>query len=155
MKTLLRILVTLPGVLFVVIGLRWAVDPTGAAAELGMSLLEGVGRSSQIADVGALFLAMGLMMLHRAVGHATAAGLLPRPLLRQIPGMEIADDRLQLRAAAVDELSGPFLPAIVTPPHGEVTLLGCQPDPPGLFRRRRTAHQDRPAAAGRGVGGAG
>ncbi|CAA0111478.1 Uncharacterised protein [Halioglobus japonicus] len=63
MKTLFRILVALPAILFVVMGLRWAVDPTGAAAGLGMTLMEGVGLSSQIGDVGSFFLAMGIMML--------------------------------------------------------------------------------------------
>jgi len=63
MKTVLRVLVTLPAVLFVVMGLRWITDPTGAATALGMTLLDGVGRSSQIGDVGALFLSMGSMML--------------------------------------------------------------------------------------------
>jgi hypothetical protein len=63
MKTVLRVLVALPAVLFVVIGLRWITDPTGAASALGMTLLDGVGRSSQIGDVGALFLSMGSMML--------------------------------------------------------------------------------------------
>ena len=63
MKTVLRILVTLPAVLFVVMGLRWITDPAAAANALGMTLLDGVGRSSQIGDVGALFLSMGMMML--------------------------------------------------------------------------------------------
>ena len=63
MKTVLRILVALPAVLFIVMGLRWIADPTGAATGLGMTLLEGVGRSSQIGDLGAFFLAMGIMML--------------------------------------------------------------------------------------------
>lgn len=63
MKILLRVLVTLPAILFILMGLRWAVDPTGAATGLGMTLLDGVGRSSQIGDVGALFLSMGMMML--------------------------------------------------------------------------------------------
>jgi len=63
MKTLFRVLVILPAILFIVMGLRWAIDPAGAAAGLGMTLLEGVGRSSQIGDVGALFLSMGAMML--------------------------------------------------------------------------------------------
>jgi hypothetical protein len=63
MKTFLRVLVILPAILFVLMGLRWAVDPTGAANGLGMTLLDGVGRSSQIGDVGALFLSMGIMML--------------------------------------------------------------------------------------------
>ena len=63
MKILFRILVAIPAILFVVMGLRWAVAPEGAAASLGMTLMTGVGLSSQIGDVGAFFLAMGIMML--------------------------------------------------------------------------------------------
>ncbi len=63
MKILLRVLVTLPAILFIVTGLRWAIDPNGAATALGMTLLDGIGRSSQIGDVGAMFLSMGFMML--------------------------------------------------------------------------------------------
>jgi hypothetical protein len=55
--------VILLAVLFVVMGLRWAIDPAAAAAALGMSLMDGVGRSAQIGEVGALFLAIGLMIL--------------------------------------------------------------------------------------------
>ncbi|MCB1705040.1 MAG: hypothetical protein KDI17_09255 [Halioglobus sp.] len=69
MKTVFRVLVALPAILFVVMGLRWAVDPAGAAPGLGMTLMEGVGLSSQIADVGAFFLGMGMMML---IGLITA-----------------------------------------------------------------------------------
>ncbi len=71
MKRLLRILVTLPAILFVVLGLRWVTDPAGAASALGMPLLDGLGRSSQIGDVGALFLTMGLMIL---IGLVTRTG---------------------------------------------------------------------------------
>ena len=63
MKLLFRVLVTLPAILFIVTGLRWAIDPSGAATALGMTLLDGIGRSSQIGDVGAMFLFMGTMML--------------------------------------------------------------------------------------------
>ena len=63
MKGLFRVLVALPAILFVAMGLRWSVDPTGAAAGLGMTLMEGVGRSSQIGDLAAFFLGMGIMML--------------------------------------------------------------------------------------------
>ena len=63
MNKILRILVSLPAILFVVTGLRWITDPAGAAGALGMFLMEGVGRSSQIGDTGALFLTMGLMIL--------------------------------------------------------------------------------------------
>ena len=63
MNKLLKVLVVLPAIFFIVMGLRWAVDPAGAAAALGMTLMEGVGRSSQMADVGTFFLAMGMLML--------------------------------------------------------------------------------------------
>jgi len=63
MTRLLRLLLVLPAILFVVMGLRWVTDPTGAADALGMTLMTGLGRSSQIGDVGTLFLAMGLMIL--------------------------------------------------------------------------------------------
>ena len=63
MDNLLRVLVVLPAIGFLVIGLRWAIDPSEAASDLGMTLLAGIGRSSQIGDVGALFLSMGSMML--------------------------------------------------------------------------------------------
>ncbi|MBW2940589.1 DUF4345 family protein [Zhongshania aquimaris] len=63
MLKLLRIIVALPAILFLIIGLQWAVDPAAAAESLGMPLLDGLGRSSQIADTGALFIAMGLMIL--------------------------------------------------------------------------------------------
>ena len=61
MKRLLQVLVALAGTLFLVMGLRWIVDPAGAAAAIGMPLLDGVARSSQIGDVGALFLSIGIM----------------------------------------------------------------------------------------------
>ena len=63
MKSVLRILVILPAVLFVVMGLRWIIDPTAAAATLGMTLMDGVGRATQIGDIGGVFLSMGLMIL--------------------------------------------------------------------------------------------
>lgn len=64
---LLRVLIVLIAILFMALGLRWLVDPTGAAAELGMTLLDGVGRSSQIGDVGGLFIGGSIMMLYALV----------------------------------------------------------------------------------------
>jgi len=60
---ILRIIVALPGILFVMMGLNWVVKPADAAAQLGMPLLDGLARGSQIGDVGAAFLSMGLMIL--------------------------------------------------------------------------------------------
>jgi len=60
---ILRVITALPGILFVVTGVGWIVDPASAAAGVGMPLLEGVGRSTQIGDLGAFFLTMGLLIL--------------------------------------------------------------------------------------------
>lgn len=60
---ILRVVTVLPGILFVVIGVGWVIDPGSAAAGVGMPLLEGVGRSTQIGDLGAFFLTMGLLIL--------------------------------------------------------------------------------------------
>jgi len=60
---ILRVVTVLPGILFVVIGVGWIIDPASAAAGVGMPLLEGVARSTQIGDLGAFFLTMGLLIL--------------------------------------------------------------------------------------------
>ena len=57
------LIVMLPGLLFIVLGLRWLVDPTGAASMLGLSLETGLGLSSQVADLAAFFLVAGLSIL--------------------------------------------------------------------------------------------
>lgn len=63
MSKLLRIVVSLPAILFIVMGIRWVVAPAGMAAELGMPLLEGVALSTQIGDLGSFFFAGGLFVL--------------------------------------------------------------------------------------------
>lgn len=68
MNNVLRGVLVLPALLFLSIGLRWALDPAGAAAGLAMPLLDATGRGSQIGDIGGLFLSMGSMI---ALGVAT------------------------------------------------------------------------------------
>ena len=63
MNKVLKIVVAIPALLFILIGLRWLVDPAAVATELGMPLLEGLGLSTQIGDLGAFFMAGGLMVL--------------------------------------------------------------------------------------------
>ena len=63
MNKIINIIVSIVGGLFVIMGLNWLVDPAGAAKNLGMPLLEGIGRSSQIADFGAFFTTGGSMVL--------------------------------------------------------------------------------------------
>ena len=50
-----RILIAIVGVLMAVNGIGWLIDPTGTALGLGMPLLEGMGRSTQIGDMAAFF----------------------------------------------------------------------------------------------------
>jgi hypothetical protein len=57
-----RILAALPAVIFLVLGLRWLIDPSAAAQMLGMPLLDGIGRSSQIGDMSAYFIGGSIMI---------------------------------------------------------------------------------------------
>ncbi len=52
----------LPAVFFLFTGYRWLVSPETAASNLMMPLLKGAALSSQMGDVGGLFLAMGLLV---------------------------------------------------------------------------------------------
>ena len=63
MKNVLRIIAGLSGALFLLNGLRWILDPSMVAESLGMPLLEGVGLSTQIGDMGSFFVTVGAMTL--------------------------------------------------------------------------------------------
>ena len=52
LRTILWVLTGLIAVNFLIMGLRWAVAPSGAAEALNMSLFNGAALSSQIGDVG-------------------------------------------------------------------------------------------------------
>ncbi len=53
----------LPAVFFLFTGFQWLVSPETAADALMMPLLDGAGRSSQMGDIGGLFLGMGLVVM--------------------------------------------------------------------------------------------
>jgi hypothetical protein len=63
MNIALRAIVLLCGVLFIVTGLRWLLAPAGVAPEFGLALSTGVGLSSQIGDMSAFFLTLGVSIL--------------------------------------------------------------------------------------------
>ena len=63
MNVALRAIVLLCGVLFIVTGLRWLLAPVGVAPEFGLVLSSGVGLSSQIGDMSAFFLTLGVCIL--------------------------------------------------------------------------------------------
>jgi hypothetical protein len=75
----LRIVTGLLGLFFVLQALQWIVRPEAAATGLGMPLLDGVGRSTQIGDIGALFVTVGVASLlgaARQSPHWLCAGAL-------------------------------------------------------------------------------
>ncbi len=57
----------LPAVFFLFTGFQWLVSPETAADALMMPLLDGAGRSSQMGDIGGLFLGMGLVVMSAVV----------------------------------------------------------------------------------------
>ena len=63
MKIVLKVILAFPAVLFIVMGVRWFVDPVGIAPDFGFALGDGVGRSSQVGDFAAFFLTMGMCIL--------------------------------------------------------------------------------------------
>ena len=63
MNIALRAIVLLCGVLFIITGLRWLLAPAGVAPEFGLVLSTGVGLSSQMGDMSAFFLTLGVCIL--------------------------------------------------------------------------------------------
>jgi hypothetical protein len=63
MRAGLRIVITLMGAGFALQGVAWLVAPERAAAGLGMPVLDGLARSTQIGDFAAFFLTLGVTTL--------------------------------------------------------------------------------------------
>jgi len=62
-NTAIKLLVLLLGILFLVTGLRWLLAPAGIAPDFGLALGSGIGLSSQVGDMSAFFLTLGVCML--------------------------------------------------------------------------------------------
>jgi len=67
MKNVLRVIAGIAGTLFFLNGLQWIINPASIANSLGMPLLEGVGLSTQIGDLGSFFITVGAMTLIGAI----------------------------------------------------------------------------------------
>ena len=67
MEKILRVIAGSFGAFFLLMGLRWIIDPSSAAASLSMPLLDGAGLSTQIGDVGSFFVTIGAMTLIGAI----------------------------------------------------------------------------------------
>lgn len=72
LNKIITVFVVLAAILFVVNGLRWIVDPAGIVGMFGLELASGVGLSSQVGDMSAFFLTLGVCML---LGVVTAERL--------------------------------------------------------------------------------
>ena len=62
-RIILTGMVGVPAVLFIVMGLRWLLDPAGIAPSLGLGLETGLGLSTQVGDLAAFFLVLGISTL--------------------------------------------------------------------------------------------
>ena len=62
-NTAIKLLVLLFGILFLVTGLRWLLAPADIAPDFGLALGSGIGLSSQVGDMSAFFLTLGVCML--------------------------------------------------------------------------------------------
>ena len=63
MNKILSVVVLLAAIMFLVTGLRWLVAPAGIVSMFGLTLAEGVGLSSQVGDMSAFFLTLGICIL--------------------------------------------------------------------------------------------
>ena len=63
MHARLRLTIVLLGAFFTLQGIAWLVDPARVAASLGMPLLDGLARSTQVGDLAVFFLVAGVTML--------------------------------------------------------------------------------------------
>jgi hypothetical protein len=81
MNPRLRLVVTILGVVFALQGVGWLLDPARLAGSLGMPLLDGLGRSTQVGDFAAFFLAIGAATIFGARPGRAPLLLVPAGIL--------------------------------------------------------------------------
>jgi hypothetical protein len=58
-----RVVAGIIGAFYLIQGIHWIVRPASSAEALGMPLLDGLGRSTQVGDMASFFLTLGTMSL--------------------------------------------------------------------------------------------
>jgi hypothetical protein len=81
MRSSLRIAIIVIGAGFALNGVGWLVVPDRAAASLGMPVLDGLARSTQLGDFAAFFLTLGLSILTAVVRDRPSLLYFPAALL--------------------------------------------------------------------------
>jgi hypothetical protein len=133
---ILRVVAGLIGTLFLVQAISWMIDPADAAKALGMPLLDGLARSTQVGDFTSFFLALGTMgilgALRMSATWLRAAAMLlggaaaMRTLAWAIHGADFASEFIAIEtvaaavllfiAARFDTMDASTIPA-TTPTH--------------------------------------
>lgn len=62
-----RIVAGIIGTFYLIQGINWIASPASSAEALGMPLLDGLGRSTQVGDMASFFLTLGTMSLLGAI----------------------------------------------------------------------------------------
>ena len=65
--TLFKIIAIVPGIPLLANALLFIVQPRTVVADLGMPLLDGIGRSTQLADLGAFFAFSAVMTIYGVI----------------------------------------------------------------------------------------
>jgi hypothetical protein len=78
---IVRIIAGLFGLFLLLMGINWLLDPAAAAEGLGMPLLEGVGRSTQIGDLASFFVVGGAFAIVGVVKRSAVLMLTPAALV--------------------------------------------------------------------------
>ncbi len=66
-----RVLAVLVALFMGLLAVSWVFDPASAAENLGMPLLDGIGRSTQVGDLTALFVSATVLCLVGAIRQET------------------------------------------------------------------------------------
>jgi len=89
MHPTLRLVIRLMGAGFALQGIGWLVAPGRAAGSLGMPLLDGLARSTQVGDFAAFFLVLGLTILAGSIVGRSRLLYFPATLLACAAGARI------------------------------------------------------------------
>tara|TARA_B100000035_G_scaffold147618_1_gene125853 strand:+ start:815 stop:1192 length:378 start_codon:yes stop_codon:yes gene_type:complete len=109
----LKLLVLLLSILFLVTGLRWLVAPAGVAPQFGLTLDHGVGLSSQVGDMSAFFLLLGICMLTALVSGRRSWYYPPIILLSLTAVGRILAWLLHDAALAVDLIASEIIVSVI------------------------------------------